>query len=187
LREHIFRIRSPRLEGIRRALKNRTLPGFLPCGEAVTDSWRAPTLPEELKLPGIETSSPVSISSMMIRALNPGPEGERATGYLDDDEDSGGHSLADTVQAALNRKAALEAHSARTIRSGAKAIVLNLASCLFSCIASEACTWILAKALACGDHESEPLNLPCVFAMATSSEVRAHCSLILRCRKVCQK
>ena len=36
------------------------------------------------------------------------PEGERAVGYLDDDEDSGGHSLADTIQAARNRKAALE-------------------------------------------------------------------------------
>ena len=28
----------------------------------------------------------------------PGPEGERAMGYLDDDEDSGGHSLADTAR-----------------------------------------------------------------------------------------
>lgn len=45
---------------------------------------------------------------MVVQALNPGPEGERAVGYLDDDEDSGGHSLADTVQAARNRKAALE-------------------------------------------------------------------------------
>ena len=44
----------------------------------------------------------------MIQALNPGPDGERAVGYLDDDEDSGGHSLADTIQAAINRKAALE-------------------------------------------------------------------------------
>src|SRR5262249_11133398 len=40
--------------------------------------------------------------------LNPGPEGERAVGYLDDDEDSGGHCLADSVAAAHNRKAAIE-------------------------------------------------------------------------------
>jgi hypothetical protein len=45
---------------------------------------------------------------MMVQALNPGPEGERAVGYLDDDEDSGGHRLADTVAAAHNRKAAVE-------------------------------------------------------------------------------
>ena len=59
-------------------------------------------------LPGIEISGPASIASMMVQALNPGPEGERAVGYLDDDEDSGGHSLADTVAAAHNRKAAVE-------------------------------------------------------------------------------
>ena len=39
----------------------------------------------------------------MINALNPGPEGERAVGYLDDDEDSGGHSLQDTINSAINR------------------------------------------------------------------------------------
>jgi malate synthase len=44
---------------------------------------------------------------MRIHALNPGPDGRRAVGYLDDDEDSGGHTLADTLQAAWNRTAAL--------------------------------------------------------------------------------
>ena len=44
---------------------------------------------------------------MMINALNPGPEGERAVGYLDDDEDSGGHSLQDTINSAINRLSAI--------------------------------------------------------------------------------
>jgi len=44
---------------------------------------------------------------MFINALNPGPEGERAEGDLDDDEDSGGHRLVDTVRAAVNRLAAV--------------------------------------------------------------------------------
>lgn len=44
---------------------------------------------------------------MMVQALNPGPDGVRAVGYLDDDEDSGGHSLADSIQAARNRRDAL--------------------------------------------------------------------------------
>jgi len=44
----------------------------------------------------------------MINALNPGPERTRAVGYLDDDEDAGGHSLSDTVAAARNRVAALD-------------------------------------------------------------------------------
>ena len=41
---------------------------------------------------------------MAINALNPGADGQRAAGYLDDDEDSAGHSLGDTVQAAINRR-----------------------------------------------------------------------------------
>jgi malate synthase len=108
LREHVFKVRAERAERVRRAVKDGILPASLPRSEAVMASWRVPPLPEALKLPGIEISGPASISSMMIQALNPGPEGERAVGYLDDDEDSGGHSLADTVQAARNRKAALE-------------------------------------------------------------------------------
>jgi hypothetical protein len=44
---------------------------------------------------------------MFINALNPGPEGERAAGDLDDDEDSGGHRLIDTVRSAHNRLAAV--------------------------------------------------------------------------------
>jgi malate synthase len=44
---------------------------------------------------------------MMVQALNPGLDGVRAAGYLDDDEDSGGHSLAESIQAARNRRDAL--------------------------------------------------------------------------------
>ena len=108
LREHVVRVRIARGERIRRAVNDRTLPGSLPRSEATAESWRVPPLPKPLRLPGIEISGPASISSMMIQALNPGPDGVRAIGYLDDDEDSGGHSLADTIQAARNRKAALE-------------------------------------------------------------------------------
>ena len=65
-------------------------------------------MPEDLRKPGIEISGPCSITSMFINALNPGPEGERAEGDLDDDEDSGGHRLIDTVRSAHNRVAAVQ-------------------------------------------------------------------------------
>jgi malate synthase len=65
-------------------------------------------MPEELRRPGIEISGPASITPMFINALNPGPEGCRAAGDLDDDEDSAGHRLVDTVQAAWNRLGAVE-------------------------------------------------------------------------------
>src|SRR5204863_5115509 len=82
-------------------------PAPLPASEATTGDWKVPPVPDELKKPGIEISGPCSITSMFINALNPGPEGERAEGDLDDDEDSGGHRLVDTVRAALNRLAAV--------------------------------------------------------------------------------
>jgi malate synthase len=82
-------------------------PGPLPASEATTGDWKVPPVPDELRKPGIEISGPCSITSMFINALNPGPEGERAEGDLDDDEDSGGHRLVDTVRAALNRVAAV--------------------------------------------------------------------------------
>jgi malate synthase len=40
---------------------------------------------------------------MFINALNPGPDGERAVGDLDDDEDSSGQRLIDTLRATKNR------------------------------------------------------------------------------------
>jgi malate synthase len=101
-------LRTARAERLRQALRDNTRPMSLPPSEATLEPWQVPTLPPPLTLPGIEISGPASIASMMVQALNPGPEGERAVGYLDDDEDSGGHCLADTVAAAHNRKAAVE-------------------------------------------------------------------------------
>jgi len=83
------------------------LPAPLPPSSATSGDWKVPPVPDELKKPGIEISGPCSITSMFINALNPGPEGERAEGDLDDDEDSGGHRLVDTVRAAANRLAAV--------------------------------------------------------------------------------
>jgi malate synthase len=85
---------------------------------ATTGDWRVPPVPDDLKKPGIEISGPCSITNMFINALNPGPEGERAEGDLDDDEDSGGHRLVDTVRSAHNRLAAVhrELHHVDTER-----------------------------------------------------------------------
>ena len=100
----IREIREKRAEMIDRATRDRHLPTFPPKSEVNSGDWRVPPLPAELTRPGIEISGPVSITNMAINALNPGAEGERATGYLDDDEDSAGHRLADTAQAAINRR-----------------------------------------------------------------------------------
>ena len=96
--------REARLESIDNALRRGRMPGHMDPGPANDDGWNVPDVPAELRKPGIEISGPASITPMFINALNPGPEGERAEGYLDDDEDSAGHSLADTVRAALNRR-----------------------------------------------------------------------------------
>jgi malate synthase len=104
----IAAIRAEQAQRLRQALNNHIPPAPLAPSEATAESWRVAELPKRLTLPGIEISGPASIASMMVQALNPGPEGERAVGYLDDDEDSGGHSLADTVAAARNRRAAVE-------------------------------------------------------------------------------
>src|SRR5438132_12851288 len=100
-------LRARRDEGLRRALRDHVMPGHPPPSAATTGDWKVPPVPDELKKPGIEISGPCSITSMFINALNPGPEGERAEGDLDDDEDSGGHRLVDTVRAAVNRLAAV--------------------------------------------------------------------------------
>jgi malate synthase len=97
-----------RAEAIERAVKHGVLPTHPPAGAATTGTWKVPPVPADLQKPGIEISGPCSITSMFINALNPGPEGERAEGDLDDDEDSGGHRLVDTVRAALNRVAAVQ-------------------------------------------------------------------------------
>src|SRR2546428_1806049 len=100
-------LRARRLAVLERALRQHVLPSHPPPSPANTGTWRVPPMPDELKTPGIEISGPCSIPHMFINALNPGPEGERAAGDLDDDEDSGGHRLIDTVNAALNRLAAV--------------------------------------------------------------------------------
>src|SRR5215831_3100617 len=100
-------LRVRRLVVLERALKQHAPPGHPPVSEANTGTWRVAPVPDELKKPGIEISGPCSITSMFINALNPGPEGERAEGDLDDDEDSGGHRLIDTLRAAANRLAAV--------------------------------------------------------------------------------
>lgn len=109
-------LRRARDEVLRRALRDRVLPGPLPPSPATTTDWQVPPVPEELRRPGIEISGPCSIPNMFINALNPGPEGERAEGDLDDDEDSGGHRLIDTVRATHNRLAAVNRELAYTDR-----------------------------------------------------------------------
>jgi len=100
-------LRDRRADVLTRALNHGILPGHPAESEANRGDWRVPPVPEELQKPGIEISGPCSITSMFINALNPGPEGQRAEGDLDDDEDSAGHRLIDTVRAAGNRLAAV--------------------------------------------------------------------------------
>ncbi|MBI1847629.1 MAG: hypothetical protein HY294_11550 [Candidatus Rokubacteria bacterium] len=99
-------LRAQRAAMLAQALQG-TPPAHAPRSAATTGTWRVPPVPDDLRTPGIEISGPCSITSMFINALNPGPEGERAAGDLDDDEDSGGHRLVDTVRAAHNRLAAV--------------------------------------------------------------------------------
>ncbi len=104
----IHDLRAKRAEVLKRALRDGIMPGPLPVSEANTSDWQVPPVPDDLRKPGIEISGPASITGMFINALNPGPEGTRAEGDLDDDEDSAGHRLVDTVTAARNRLAAVQ-------------------------------------------------------------------------------
>jgi malate synthase len=97
-----------RAEALDLALRQGSPPAHPPRSAASGGDWKVPPVPADLLKPGIEISGPCSITSMFINALNPGPEGERAEGDLDDDEDSGGHRLVDTVRAAHNRVAAVQ-------------------------------------------------------------------------------
>ena len=103
--------RARQLRDARAALLKSALDGtpvtHRPPSDATMKDWKVPPVPKDLQQPGIEISGPCSIPNMFINALNPGPEGERAAGDLDDDEDSGGHRLIDTVNAALNRLGAV--------------------------------------------------------------------------------
>src|SRR5262249_39690113 len=95
----VHQLRAARDTGLQRALRYRVAPSAPPPGSIVLGAWRVPPVPPDLRRPGIEISGPCSITGMFINALNPGPEGERAEGDLDDDEDSAGHRLIDTVRA----------------------------------------------------------------------------------------
>jgi malate synthase len=110
----VHALRRQRDAVLRRALEQGILPGPPPSSAATVGAWKVPPVPEDLQRPGIEISGPCSITSMFINALNPGPEGERAEGDLDDDEDSSGHRLVDTVRAAHNRLAAVNRELAFT-------------------------------------------------------------------------
>lgn len=100
-------LRAKRDQRLERALRQGRLPEAPPASAVTTGDWKVPPVPKDLATPGIEISGPCSITSMFINALNPGPEGERAEGDLDDDEDSAGHRLIDTVRACHNRLAAV--------------------------------------------------------------------------------
>jgi malate synthase len=107
LAPRIQELLTRRAQALDRALTKGILPSH-PSRPAAAGDWKVPSVPADLSKPGIEISGPCSITSMFINALNPGPEGERAEGDLDDDEDSGGHRLIDTVRAARNRVAAVQ-------------------------------------------------------------------------------
>ncbi|MFH1652238.1 MAG: hypothetical protein ABID87_09105 [Chloroflexota bacterium] len=104
----IKELRARRAEVLRRALEQGIMPAHPTVTEINTGDWRVPPVPEELRKPGIEISGPVGVTGMFINALNPGPEGTRAEGDLDDDEDSAGYHFRDTVQAAHNRLGAVK-------------------------------------------------------------------------------
>ena len=100
--------RGARAAAAKGARQDLRLPSSPPASSINTEAWQVPPVPADLRKPGIEITGPVSITNMFINALNPGPEGARAEGDLDDDEDSAGHRLIDTVRAAQNRTRAAE-------------------------------------------------------------------------------
>ena len=106
--ERIAGLREARLDMVSAAVNRGIQPSHLPPSDATTSAWSVPDMPDELWNPGIEISGPAHMPSMFINALNPGPEGERAAGDLDDDEDSASHILSDTLLAARNRKGAVD-------------------------------------------------------------------------------
>ena len=107
LTPRVHALRATRAQVLKRAHEQGLPLTYPPRSPINTGDWQVPPVPEDLQRPGIEISGPCSITSMFINALNPGPEGERAEGDLDDDEDSAGHRLIDTVKAAHNRVAAI--------------------------------------------------------------------------------
>jgi malate synthase len=103
LTPRIHVLRAKRAEMLKAAHEQGIMPTHLPVSEINTGDWKVPPVPADLLQPGIEISGPASITHMFINALNPGPEGTRAEGDLDDDEDAARHCLSDTVKATWNR------------------------------------------------------------------------------------
>ena len=103
----IHDIRHSRMEMLSKSLENISLPDDNTDFKTLSSNWQVAPVPDELRKPGIEISGPSSITSMFINALNPGPEGVRAVGDLDDDEDASGHRFSDTVTSAINRLGAV--------------------------------------------------------------------------------
>ena len=83
-------------------------PRHLPVSEINTGNWQVPPVPDDLRKPGIEISGPGLDHAYVHQRPESRPGGERAEGDLDDDEDSGGHRLIDTVRATYNRLAAVQ-------------------------------------------------------------------------------
>jgi len=104
----IHALRAKRADMLKQAHDHGIMPAHLPKSAINTGDWKVPPVPEDLLRPGIEISGPASITHMFINALNPGPEGTRAEGDLDDDEDSARHCLSDTVRATWNRLRAVK-------------------------------------------------------------------------------
>src|SRR5215831_16043713 len=100
-------LRAKRAEMLKRAHEHGHLPTYLPLSDINSGDWKVPAVPRDLLKPGIEISGPASTTHMFINALNPGPDGARAEGDLDDDEDAARHCLHDTVRATWNRLAAV--------------------------------------------------------------------------------
>ena len=103
----IHDIRHSRMEMLSKSLENISLPDDNTDFKTLSSNWQVTPVPDELRKPGIEISGPSSITSMFINALNPGPDGVRAEGDLDDDEDASGHRFIDTVTSAINRLGAV--------------------------------------------------------------------------------
>jgi malate synthase len=104
----IHSLRAKRSDMLKRAHEQGIMPTHLPISEINSGAWQVPSVPPELRKPGIEISGPASITPMFINALNPVPDGTRAEGDLDDDEDSARHCLRDTVKATWNRLGAVQ-------------------------------------------------------------------------------
>ncbi len=101
-KDRIYGAREERVSMLR-AVQKGSLPKNLSINSNNSDNWNVSDMPDELRQPGIEISGPAAIAPMFINAVNPGPENIRAEGYLDDDEDAGGHTIDDTAQATRNR------------------------------------------------------------------------------------